>query len=139
MEPSRPKVGIVILLFKDGKLLLGKRKTKEGTAGMYGTCGGHLEHLETFEMCAKREAKEEADVEIENVEFVGVVNVREFAPLHMIMIILRADWKSGEVRNCEPDRHEDWGWFDLNALPSPMTPATEKGIQAFKTGQKLFE
>ncbi len=45
MEPteSKIKVGVAILLFKDGKVLLGKRKKNDGSAGMYGTPGGLLE------------------------------------------------------------------------------------------------
>ena len=40
----RPKVGIGVLVFKGGKVLLGKRKNKDGLGdGQYAGTGGHLE------------------------------------------------------------------------------------------------
>src|SRR4051812_31673361 len=95
----RPKVGIGVLIFKEGKILLGKRKNSNGLGeGEYAGTGGHLEQLETFEDCAKRETLEEAGIEIENVRFLCLVNVREYAPKHYVDIGLVADWKSGEPK-----------------------------------------
>ena len=50
----RPKVGVGLLIFKDGRVLLGKRKSKDGLGdGHYSGTGGHLEHLESVEECAR--------------------------------------------------------------------------------------
>lgn len=138
MELLRPKVATAVLVFREGKILLGRRKGDAKASG-FGTPGGHIEHLEGLFESAQREIAEEAAIEVENLEMIGLVNVREFAPLHHFVVILRADWKSGEPVNCEPDRCEGWSWFDLEKLPSPMTPATEKGIEGFKNGQMFFE
>ena len=45
---ERPKVGVGVMVFKDGKILLAKRKGSHG-AGEYAFPGGHLEFGESFE------------------------------------------------------------------------------------------
>jgi 8-oxo-dGTP diphosphatase len=57
MEENRPKVGIGVFIFKDGKFLMGCRKGTHG-AGTWSVPGGHLEFGESFEECAEREALE---------------------------------------------------------------------------------
>jgi len=55
---QRPLVGIAVLVMKDGKLLLGRRKGSHGE-NEYASPGGHLEHMESFAACATREVMEE--------------------------------------------------------------------------------
>ena len=102
---ERPKVGIGVLIFKEGKVLLGKRKNAHGE-GEYAGTGGHLENLESFADCAKRETLEETGIEIDNVRFLCVTNLRKYAPKHYIDIGVTADWKSGEPQVLEPEKVE---------------------------------
>lgn len=136
---ERPKIGLTALVMKEGKLLLGRRAGSKPGTGMYQTPGGHLEHLESFEECIKRELKEEVDIEVENIKLLSVTNVRRFPPAHFVVISFTADWKSGEPTNVEPEHCEGWDWFDLAALPQPMTPASEAGVKAFLNQGNLFE
>ena len=55
---SQPRIGVGVLIFRDGKLLLGKRKGSHG-AGHWSAPGGHLEFGETPQQCAARETQEE--------------------------------------------------------------------------------
>jgi ADP-ribose pyrophosphatase YjhB (NUDIX family) len=71
---EKPKVGVGVMIFKDGKVLLTKRKGSHG-AGDYSFPGGHLEHMESFEECAIRETKEECGLEIKNIKFQYLTNV----------------------------------------------------------------
>ena len=119
MEEQKPKVGIGVLIFKDGKVLLGKRKSSHGAGEFCGT-GGHFEYMESFEGCAKRETLEEAGIEIENIQFLCLNNVKEYAPKHYVDIGLTADWKSGEPKVMEPEKLESWNWYDINNLPEPL-------------------
>jgi len=139
MESLRPKVGVVVLVFKDGKVLLGRRLGDGPGLGKFGSPGGHVEQLETLTECAIREVSEETGIEIDGMRFVSVVNVRSYAPAHFVMIVIRADWKSGEPQTLEPDRCEGWKWYALDELPSPLTSATRRGIEALTTGQTMFE
>lgn len=139
MEHPCAKVGVAILLFKDGKILLGRRIGERQGTGKFSTPGGHLEYMEAFSECATREVAEEVGLEINEFEFVGVVNVRSTENYHSVIIVLRAEWKSGEPKNMEPDCCEGWAWYGLDELPSPLTSPTQKGIEAYKTGKMLFE
>jgi len=133
MEPERPKVGIGVMIFKDGKVLMGKRKNAHGE-GEYSFTGGHLEFGETFEECAIRETREEAGIEIENVRFHCVGNVRQYGK-HHVGIGVMADWKSGEPKNMEPDKREGWDWYDPADLPSPVFHMSGKMIESLRTRQ----
>lgn len=118
-QNQRPKVGLGVLIIKDGKVLMGKRKGAHGS-GTWCPPGGHLEFGETWEQCARRETMEEAGIEIDRIEFFGATNDhREKQGTHYITIMMKARYKSGEVRNCEPEKCEGWDWFDWESLPEP--------------------
>jgi 8-oxo-dGTP diphosphatase len=135
----RPKVGVGVLIFKDGKVLLGKRKHPDGLGdGQYSGTGGHLEFMESLEECAKRETREEAGIEIENVTFLCVINLKEYAPRHYIDIGFVADWKSGELKNMEPEKREGWDWYELSNLPE-LFGSIPKYIESYKTGKRFFD
>lgn len=116
---DRPRVGIGICVLKDGKVLLGKRKNAHGD-GEYAFPGGHLEYMESFEACARREIQEEADIVVKNIRFQYLANIKEYKPRHYVHISLTADWESGEPKVMEPDKKESWGWYDLDDLPEPL-------------------
>jgi len=138
MENNRPKVGMGVIVLKDGKILLGKRKSAHGK-GQYCTPGGHMEYMESFEGCIKREVKEETGIEIQNVTFLCVINLKVYAPKHYVDIHLRADWKAGEPKVMEPDKCESWGWYSLDNLPKPLFGTELLKIEALKTGKKYFD
>jgi len=135
-QELRPRVGIGVLVFKDGKVLLGKRKSSHGD-GEYAGTGGHLEHMESIESCAKRETLEEAGIEIENVKFLCLINFKKYAPKHYVDIGVIADWKAGELKNMEPEKREGWDWYDINNLPQPQFASLPTYIEAIKTGKNF--
>ncbi|MEK7509693.1 MAG: NUDIX domain-containing protein [Patescibacteria group bacterium] len=137
-EQSIPKVGVGVMVVKDGKVLLALRKASHG-AGGYQFPGGHLEHLESFEECARREVREECGIEIDNIEFVFVANVTAFAPKHYIHLGLKADWKSGEPQQLEPEKSGPWEWYSLDALPSPLLLFCSLLFKAMKDGTRYFD
>ena len=61
---DRPKVGVGVAVFQEGRILLGKRKGAHGD-GEWGFPGGHLELGETVEECARRELFEETGMQVE--------------------------------------------------------------------------
>ena len=56
-QRQNSRVGIGVMIFKDGKVLLGKRKGSHGE-GDWAFPGGHLDYMEGFEECARRETRE---------------------------------------------------------------------------------
>ncbi len=137
-EDLRPKVGVGALIFKDGKVLFGKRKGAHGQTE-YGTIGGHLEHLESFEDAIRREIREESGLEVQNLKFLCVCNVIKYDPKHYIDISFTADWKSGEPRVLEPEFRESWEWHDLDDLPEPLFEFVKLYLEAYKTGKNFFD
>jgi len=120
-----PLVGVGVMIFKENKILLGKRKGSHGE-GEYASPGGHLEYMETIEDCAKRETFEETGIEIKNIRFQFVANVRKYKPKHYLHIGVIANYKSGKVQRKEPEKCEGWNWYSLENLPSPLFKMTKK-------------
>ena len=133
-----PKVGMGVMVLKNGKVLLGKRKNAHA-AGEYCFPGGHLEHLETFADCARREVKEETGMDITNIRFLGVINVRKYAPQHFVGIGMVADWAGGEPQCCEPEKCGGWAWYSLDKLPSPLFQSTPAFIEGYRTGKNFWD
>lgn len=135
---QRPKVGVGVMILKDGKILLGKRKCSHGE-GEYAFPGGHLEYIESFADCARREVSEECGIAIENIRFQYLANVTKYAPKHYTHIGLVADWKNGEAKVLEPDKSESWDWYDIDKLPQPMFEMCKLAVQCHKTGKNYLD
>ncbi len=134
MEPQITKVGIGVMIFKDGKVLLKKRKVSHGT-GEYSFPGGHLEYLESFEECARRETREESGIEIKNIRLNYLANIKIYNPKHYVDIGLIADWESGEPQVLEPEKNESWEWYDIDQLPEPLFQPCILALESYKTGK----
>ena len=133
-----PKVGIGVMVLKDGKVLLGKRKGSHGE-GEYSFPGGHLEYMESFKECARREVREETGIEIENIQFVRVANLQHYAPKHYVHIGLVADWKEGVPKVLEPGKCDGWDWYSLDDLPHPLFKTLPDDIESYKTGKHFYD
>lgn len=139
MNDARPKVGIGLLVVRNNKILLGKRKGSHGE-GEYGGTGGHLESLETFEECILRELAEEAGtkLKVKNLRMMCVTNMRRYAPKHYIDIGMVAEWEAGEPEIMEPHKLESWNWYDMDDMPDPLFAVMDNYIEAYKTGRYYF-
>ncbi len=137
-EQLRPKVGLGVFIVKDGKVLVGKRKSSHGD-GEYSLPGGHLEYMESFADCARREVLEETGIEITDIEHMCTINLTAYAPRHYVAICMRATWLRGEPQVLEPDRTHDWIWCDIDAIPQPHYRALTHYIEAYTTGRTCFD
>ena len=117
---NRPQVGVGILIIKNGKVLFGKRKNAHGD-GSWCFPGGHLEFNESWEECAIRETFEETGLKIKNIHFATATNdIFPVEKKHYITIFMKADYDVGELKIMEPEKCEQWDWFDWNNLPQPL-------------------
>lgn len=132
METPQARVGTGVLIFKDGKILLGKRIGTKHGSGEYSSPGGHLDYMESIDDCAKREVLEECGVTIKNLKFLHVANQLDYLPHHFVNISFTADWESGEPQVLEPEKCENWGWYDIDNLPEPVYSMTKLAIQSYK-------
>ncbi|MHA1105278.1 MAG: NUDIX hydrolase [Promethearchaeota archaeon] len=71
--PIRPQVGVGILLVRNQKLLLVKRKYNPD-AGYWSIPGGHLDLGERVEDAAEREALEETGFKVKVTNLAGIIN-----------------------------------------------------------------
>ncbi len=138
MEDQQPRVGIGVMILKDGKVLLGKRKGSHG-AGEYAFPGGHLEHLESFEDCARREVQEECGVEIISLRFQFVANVTTYAPKHYVHLGFIANWQRAEPQVFEPDSCDSWEWYAPESLPEPLFEMARLAIESWRSGRSYYD
>lgn len=138
MQEQFPKVGIGVMVIKNGRVLLCKRKGSHG-AGQYAWPGGHMEHMESFDECIRREVREETGMEIDTIRFLSLLNLKDYAPKHYVDVGFIANWKSGEPTVMEPDRCEGWGWYDMDHLPEPLFSTTHTYFEAYRTGKNFWD
>lgn len=116
---KRPYIGVAIIVIKNGKVLLGKRKNSHGS-GTWHFPGGHLEFNESIEACARREVFEETGLRIKNIRL-GPYTNDMFAKeqKHYITLFAVAEYDSGVLELKEPEKCEIWDWFEWARLPEP--------------------
>jgi len=117
---DRPKVGVAVFIWRNGKFLMYRRKGShaEGTISLP---GGHLEFGESWEDCAARETEEEVGIKIKNVHYLATTNdIMPGEGKHYVSIWLTADWADGEPRIMEPEKVEELSWHTFKDLPSPL-------------------
>lgn len=114
-----PQVGVGVLILRDGKVLLGRRKGSHG-AGCWSAPGGHLEFGEAVEDCALREALEETGLALSELRH-GPFSNDVFEGRHYLTaFILAGCAEDAEARLMEPDKCDGWAWFDWADLPEPL-------------------
>ncbi len=131
MKNKFPKVGVAAVVFHNGLILLGKRKGSHG-AGSWCCPGGHLEFGEQIEECAVRELKEETGLVATSFRTTSWSNDL-IESSHYVTFFVLIESFSGTVELLEPEKCDEWKWFSLDALPSPLFPTTESFLEKEKT------
>ena len=113
-------VGVSVIVRKDNKVLIGKRKNIRAS-GTWAFPGGHFEFGESFIQCVKREVREEVNVSIKNVKFQTLTNdIHPKEKTHYVTLFFTSDYDSGKVKNMEPEKCEGWEWIKWEDLPHPL-------------------
>ncbi len=134
-EYFRPYAASYLLLEKDGKYLLGKRKGG-WMEGYYGIPSGHLEDGETPTEAAIRETKEEIGVDIDpkDLEMRHVLYRNSTDRIYVDFFFTCKKW-TGEPKIMEPNKCSELTWFQKDTLPKniqPYLPAVFNHIQTNK-------
>jgi len=132
-----------VLLERDGRVLVGKRKNAFG-AGCWSMPAGHIEHGESVLQCAKRELKEETGLEADTFEFIATKLIPPYELDGMmagdyVAFLVRANGWAGEPANMEPEKNEGWEWHDADALPEPMFPPVKLLLECVKKGAPFLD
>ncbi len=131
--PERPVPAVSALVFRDGAVLLVKRRD-EPSRGLWSPPGGSLELGETVEAAAVREAFEETGVTARPVHVVGVRDVIVTDPgstirWHYLLFAVLCEYVSGEpfpASDAENARFillKDLGEYEL-------TPTAREALEA---------
>lgn len=143
MSDKKVGVGFGVMILRDGKVLLGKRHEDPekadsalNGAGKWTMPGGKLDFGEKFIDGAKREVKEETDLDLKKAKVI-CLNEDMVEGAHFVTVGLLAEEFEGEVKVMEPDEITEWKWFDLENLPNPMYFPSEKVLKNFKE-EKFF-
>ena len=122
-----PVPGVVVVIEKDGQVLLGKRSGSYGK-GKWGLPQGYNEFEEDFLTAAIREVKEETNLYIEIKSIINVVSYFLSPKIHTLAIILLAKIVAGEPRAA--DDLETLEWLPLSGpLPNMAFEADEHIIR----------
>jgi 8-oxo-dGTP diphosphatase len=116
---QKPRVGTAIIITREDKVLLMKRKGPHGQ-GTWSTPGGHLDFGETPEQGARREAKEETGIRVGDIRFHALTNdVFPEEGQHYITIWMEGS-STDEPTIASEREISEIGWFAWDALPQPL-------------------
>ena len=145
MSTNTKKVGagVGVMIFSDGKVLLGKRHNDPQKAdselhgeGTWTMPGGKLDFGESFEQGACREVFEETEIKLseEKLKVISISNdiVKD---AHFVTIGLFCDDFNGEPKVMEPDEIVEWKWFSLDNLPNKIFFPSKKILKNYLDGK----
>ena len=130
------KVGVGAMILDGNKILLGHRsKTRKDTGGIYepdtwSLPGGKQEYSETVYETVIREVKEETNLDIANPKVFSVSDDFQ-TDRHFVTIEMITNEFSGELKIMEPEKEDEWRWFDLNELPNNIYSPSKKFIEKY--------
>jgi 8-oxo-dGTP diphosphatase len=131
---------VVLLVIKDGKLLLLRRQNTGWHDDFYCPPAGHGEENETMKEAAAREAKEEVGITVdpEELEFVHVQH-RWNGDHSRIGFYFVAKSYDGEPYNAEPEKCDDLRYFSLDTLPKKTIAPFKYAIECYTKGISYSE
>lgn len=122
----RPRGGVGVYIINEQKEILLLLRAATHAPGYWCPPGGHIEYGESFSQSAAKEAKEEADIDILDVEVMGATSdVYPDEMKHYITVHLKALGFRGEAKLMEPHKFSEIKWWPLDALPDNLFPAVK--------------
>lgn len=131
------RTGVGVMLINNNKILLGHRVNKaQDTGGIYEPDtwtfpGGKQEYEETVLETAIRETKEETGLILKDVQVFTATD--EFqSDRHYVTIGVISSSYEGELKVMEPNKIDEWKWFELNNLPNNIYTPSKNMIEEYK-------
>lgn len=146
-DTARPYIACFVILKKDDKIAMVRRKNTGWMDGFYGLPAGKVEYGETYRQGAAREVKEEAGVDIQedDLEFAhighrhsdqGDGKFQDWVDVYFIA----KKWE-GEPYNAEKHKSDSLDWIDLDNLPDneKVVPAVFDVLSRINRNEKYSE
>lgn len=140
MDTQHALAGVGVMVVNErGEVLLGLRHSSHG-AGEWSFPGGKVDLGETIEETAKRETKEETNLEIDDLELVSLTDELRYLKdgKQFVVIGFKANHYQGELKLANPERFHEWRWFSLDNLPQSLFEGTELMIRNYLAG-KIYQ
>lgn len=135
----RPDVHIDLhlVLFRDDRILMGRRRNVTFGDGQYHVPAGRLEVDETIVDGLRREAREETGIVLapNDLDLVHVMHVRDGSD--RLSLFFTAERWSGEIENREPDKCAGWEWLPVADLPDNTVAYARQAIAGILAGNRL--
>lgn len=133
MKPGKDYLGVgaAALIINDaGYVFMMKRgAAARNEVGSWSIPGGKVEKGELLADTVIREVKEECDITITSLSYVGYAEaILEHEDEHWVSHIFVATEWSGDPKNCEPDKCDEIAWFHKDNLPEQMSKYAEIAI-----------
>ena len=103
---------VIVRVEKEGKILLARHAQR--IQHLFTCLAGYVEVGESLEECVRREIREEAGIEVEDVRYAGS---QHWPYPNQLMLAFKARWKSGELR-LQAEELLEARWFDPADLPA---------------------
>lgn len=133
---SLPRIGVGVMILRDNKVLLMKRRGSHGE-GQWNLPGGHLDFGETIAQCAEREIFEETGLTVTKTKLICInedLNFLKSDHKHYMTLGVVAKVAPGEPEVKEVEKSDDLGWFLLDTLPKPMFQPSLNIIKSYQQG-----
>jgi 8-oxo-dGTP diphosphatase len=119
--------GTLLISNDTGRFLLVKRGKLGSEPGTWATVGGGIDHLEKPLDAAKRELYEETKIDSDQVRIdFKFFEKQTFKNTEFYFFLGYCD----DELDCRlNEENDDWGWFDMENLPSPLFPTMFSSLQ----------
>lgn len=145
MQKGIDHVGVTISYMchdGQGNFLMNKRSVNcRDEHGRWDFGGGGLDFGDSVEKTLLKEIKEEYCVDALNYEFLGYSDLfRKMKDIdtHWLSFLFVVEIDRSKVKNGEPHKFDELGWFRLDNLPKPLHSAIDLHLERFKDKLSKF-
>lgn len=127
-----------LILYHRGRILLLKQTKPNG--GNYTLVGGNIEEKESAKQCLIREAEEEADITLKEVDLklVHVLQKVQHDQQRIVLYFKAYRWE-GNLKAKERHKFKEVEWFELDQLPRNLTQTVRHVLEQYRHGNLYSE
>lgn len=142
LKPGKDFIGVGggVLIFNEKKEVLLKKRSKnsKNEIGRWEKPGGAIDYGENSMDAMKREVMEEVNIKI---NIWGLLphtdHILKEEEQHWMALNYLASYKSGKLKNMEPHKADDLGWFSLKKLPKNIAMPTKESLKNYLAGKYI--
>lgn len=134
MARFKMRVAVHLILKNNNKVLLLRRYNTGYEDGNYSVVAGHVDGNETIISAMKREAKEEACIDIDEKDLKIVQVMHRKAEDESIDYFLYCEKYTGNIIIGEQNKCDELKFYEIDKLPKNTIPYIKQAIENYKNG-----